>query len=976
MDNFFVRLCRQRAAALSLGLMAFLMTACGDPNDTPTTEIRASVTRAAVTSAVADAQFKVTAMQKVSEVRVSRTVFDYTYKISVKNNGTTDAANVEATLTAAPAGTVIVDGAAAVGSIAASATSPPASDVIVLRQDRTIAFDPAKLTWSFVTSAAVTLEPVKPAEVVELSLADIGFTNGAKKVVASGAISNALIKDGTLRFATPGDTGKEQAATLNIDSGGTSIPLSVVIRTLRPTAPAAYIEPSDDGSEPTAPPTLLVTGLGPNNTFTGNAVTFKLAGTPQLDLAEDSVGVVEGANKAKVSLRNYWVFNQADTSFSISGNAMQQLLAAMPSGALSVSLNFVSMDGKFTAVYDMLAIKQGAKLSGKLQTPQGGAVTTIAGKKILLKGFNAQLRAVATIDGSGNFSFDNVIPDTYQLTLDDLENPNVVSASTVIFAGTTQANVTLVYALPSAGTAMAKQAVQSASFVASKVTQNGKAPAARSAAATRNNGPEVKAMASTLAGGTTFSATAALQNQTVTTPISFTVPQGTKNVGVKITVYTAEYPVYTTAQSQFNDTWSYAVTGLPATTLSASGSVNQSHFTQGSTTKTACVDVSAQALNAAFTVGGAVSATNIGDSALATVTTVELNLACAGLKVSSATFSSPNANARPVLEPIITENENNVIVNLSGPYLSVQQSAPDATHTLPLEIKFSPADAKITEVHVSVSAAGATPAFSTTNLLAQTHVASPGKIKFSRLSLPAFPGGMSSGKFAVTVRLKGTVNETATESDPSEGGQVTFDGKSAFTPLYLAGNVAALSTRRYNAPHDVGGDSWATKQTIDWLLARSYRFDDISSMHVAQTALGRSVLNHAGHSDGQQIDMRYADGQGGYTDTLGGIGTGTHIQALINAAAVEVATNAAQKPKLALLQAWIAANRTMLTTEAANARRVYMGDTFIKLALINGRFAESATATIPGVTTWSKPDNVFSVDGHLHHWHASLNAHP
>ena len=33
--------------------------------------------------------------------------------------------------------------------------------------------------------------------------------------------------------------------------------------------------------------------------------------------------------------------------------------------------------------------------------------------------------------------------------------------------------------------------------------------------------------------------------------VQFTVPKGTKNVGVKITVSTAEYPVYTTAQSQY-----------------------------------------------------------------------------------------------------------------------------------------------------------------------------------------------------------------------------------------------------------------------------------------------------------------------------------------------------------------------------------------------------------------------------------------
>ncbi|WP_236610648.1 hypothetical protein, partial [Verminephrobacter aporrectodeae] len=115
-----------------------------------------------------------------------------------------------------------------------------------------------------------------------------------------------------------------------------------------------------------------------------------------------------------------------------------------------------------------------------------------------------------------------------------------------------------------------------------------------------------------------------------------------------------------------------------------------------------------------------------------------------------------------------------------------------------------------------------------------------------------------------------------------------------FTPLYLAGDVAKLSGRRFG-PRDDGGDSWATRGTIKWLLENDlqysghrYRFNDISSQHVAQTRDGRSIMDHAGHSDGRQIDMRYADGQGGYSDALGGQGKGEHIKQLINAAAAEV----------------------------------------------------------------------------------------
>ena len=65
--------------------------------------------------------------------------------------------------------------------------------------------------------------------------------------------------------------------------------------------------------------------------------------------------------------------------------------------------------------------------------------------------------------------------------------------------------------------------------------------------------------------------------------------------------------------------------------------------------------------------------------------------------------------------------------------------------------------------------------------------------------------------------------------------------------------------------------SWATDSTIQWLTANAFRFDDISSLHIAQLSSGRSVLDHAGHNDGVQLDIRYADGLGGYSEALGGL---------------------------------------------------------------------------------------------------------
>jgi hypothetical protein len=440
---------------------------------------------------------------------------------------------------------------------------------------------------------------------------------------------------------------------------------------------------------------------------------------------------------------------------------------------------------------------------------------------------------------------------------------------------------------------------------------------------------------------------------------------------VKITVSTAEYPTYTTAQSQYNDTWSYAVTGLPGVSLAATGAVNQSHFTQGTIVRTECVDVSKQTSNGALNLGGNVSATNIGDSALATVTTVELSLACKGLKVTQAKFLSPNQAAHPVLQPI------KLTGNLAGPYVSVSQGTATATHTLPLELHYTPAAAKITEINIGISSGGGNPAFSAENLLSQTNTKTAGSVKFPGLVLPAFAGAKLDKKAVVTLRLKGRIDNVDASSDPAEGGQVEFKGDTAYIPLYLANNEAALAGRRYGT-RDAGGDSWATRLAIAWLAGKAYRFDDISGQHVTQTATGRSILGHSGHSDGQQIDLRYADGAGGYTDALGGQNDGAAIQNLINDAKAEVVANPAQKPKLAALLAWIAANRAMLALEAAQAstRVIYIGPSFIKRALVDGRFSAAPTDNIPGAGAWTKPAKVHIEAGHLSHWHISITAHP
>jgi hypothetical protein len=82
----------------------------------------------------------------VSSTRVGRTTYDYTYTVVVVNSSTIPAANVTATVTSTAAATVVEQGTVAFGNVAANGQATSIG-TFTIQQDRTVAFNPAALTW-------------------------------------------------------------------------------------------------------------------------------------------------------------------------------------------------------------------------------------------------------------------------------------------------------------------------------------------------------------------------------------------------------------------------------------------------------------------------------------------------------------------------------------------------------------------------------------------------------------------------------------------------------------------------------------------------------------------------------------------------------------------------------------------------------------------------------------------------------------
>lgn len=92
------------------------------------------------------ASASITGITQVAERRITRTVYEYDFKVSVLN-GAIPQSDITARLTAVGAGTTIVDGQVAVGALAAAASATPA-DIITLRHDRSRPFQNAALQWT------------------------------------------------------------------------------------------------------------------------------------------------------------------------------------------------------------------------------------------------------------------------------------------------------------------------------------------------------------------------------------------------------------------------------------------------------------------------------------------------------------------------------------------------------------------------------------------------------------------------------------------------------------------------------------------------------------------------------------------------------------------------------------------------------------------------------------------------------------
>lgn len=154
-----IALRNRRRISLALGSAAVLLAlgGCGGGSNQTGTQPASSGRQQALavgsTTGGSVAGLSVDSLTLVAERRITRTVFEYDYRLRVANAGG-PLVGVTVALVGTGAGTQVVDGTALAGTLAAGAVAAT-SDTITIRQDRTKTLQLDQLSWHFAVAPVI-----------------------------------------------------------------------------------------------------------------------------------------------------------------------------------------------------------------------------------------------------------------------------------------------------------------------------------------------------------------------------------------------------------------------------------------------------------------------------------------------------------------------------------------------------------------------------------------------------------------------------------------------------------------------------------------------------------------------------------------------------------------------------------------------------------------------------------------------------
>jgi hypothetical protein len=820
-----------------------------------------------------------------------------------------------------------------------------------------------------------------------LSLAALDSTLGTETTVtvtqdatAGGVpVSFATAPGNVLYVLSPAEQFGDSASVLHLVGGsGKTWDLTISWATRLSTTLTRISEASETGAVPADDNiTLMPTGIDASGAVSAatSALSFKLNNGPALDSTLNSISL--NTSTSSVDVSTWFTYDAPSSTVTLAAANLLTLISTLQTAhKATLTFSLSTPDYAQTFGFEQVLTFSGGTVNGAVINTDGTAATDFAGVSFVVTGFNTGTTALVKASATGTFVFSNLPADSYEVR-QALLAPGVALigfASLTDPAGSVSLTITKVPGAKAAAVSnfAAAQSIETSSSAVSAAVNHPERTQVQTHAQRRS----VKSIPAGAAYTATVTAGAA--DTLIVTPVTYTVPKGSTQVAIHVDVDTAEYPVYTTAQSQFNDIWLFDVQlPPPLADFQQSGKVNQTHVASGTISFDQCVDFTSAAAAADVPVSGQLGAQNVADANLPTTVTLSISLSCTGgLNITKFQATNRSTDGGYIIYPKHPASDASPDGNLAGQYLSVPlQARLPGGWGLVTTLNYAPSTTTLTQIELFQRTPGGDVSLGK-DYLTQADVSTPGVAKFTGLTLN--PTGLApvTGRMQLVAVATGTIAGGLVSSQPTP---LTVDGFASFTPLYLTSELSAYNAANRFGQRDPGGDSWGTTAMTTWIFAEGLRYNDISAALVKQGPAPsyRSVLGHSGHSDAQQVDVRYYDGSGGFSDTLGGLNAAAGVKTLASAALAEVTSKATTTPNLTSLVTWITANRTGLAGYAARGevRRIYIGNAHVAQLLVEGVFPGTSPATaIPGITAWSnKAAKILVQPDHLDHWHISTN---
>ena len=567
---------------------------------------------------------------------------------------------------------------------------------------------------------------------------------------------------------------------------------------------------------------------------------FEITLTSEIgSILEGNIDIVLFSGNTVTDVSTLFDYNSQTNKLSIPENKINNFYGLLGSDFIKLIINGqdslgASFSRTITFLYGF------GQINGTLVNDNGQPYLGLEGEKVKLSGGFKGTTTEVSIEAGSRFSFRDLPSDTYNLSL-ITDNFKIAAASILISLDSQSVEVTpQVIDLKIDLKNKSPQIVKSAKIAMNEVSQkrldyhNKMKDKLNIAQSKTANNEELYG---------TITVTSDSEGFSISESKNIEIPQGITEIKVVATVISAEFPVWTTVQSEYNDAWQY-IYSVGSQVEHQQGNVNSTHASTDTITFNKTFEINQSSDSSPLKVTLFASVTNIGDSIIPTSVTLEVYKAEKELTVNKFIHKEGLGYAKDRWH-----------IGVGGTSHKKWSGI----------VEYSPKDSELRSAECDFVTSNIRHPIDHTDI----EIESAGKamLKMGFSGSGDFTSWVSThGKIECTFEAFTVENDIITTNEPVN--MKMESGKDDLIPLtrYSFGN-------RYGT-RDIGGDDWMRSRTRSFMVGTGsfLIYNDASREHGGcfvrdshysiyntskSSGCSKSIRDHASHRAGTSIDALY-----------------------------------------------------------------------------------------------------------------------